>query len=581
MKVRLRPRLKLAKEHPAGAYVELESGVNIIGRGEDTKCKVALCSRKQIQIDVADNAKLTALGKRPCHVRRLDGSTYDLKKGDGSFILHNGDVLVLLAGHEEDASFDVDIVKMLSESQSTADDDEMMQGQHLNDSTPSRLSDADKAPVHSDSQDLPRSNILFPDKHGNHSEDPAPVLPNINVSSVTLGKEPSQTSGNNDAAQSSGERVVDHDQVESALQLFDEDEGDDGNSSSGQPRHDHTPGNDSHHSSQQPSPGSSKHNSQLKRLSSGSNGSRDGAAPSQESSSRLKTPSQQTNSKLYNAITPARTPAASKPGHKRPPSDDDSDHQGLAEQNDVDGDQKFPQRKRSKPLAEPERRQFMDASLHLPDTSASSDARFDGVTWSRRLYHILRHPGDFADMVVYQDDDVVMIVDGYRKARYHYLILPKEDITHLSDLKREHAPLVRHMAELARDFVQTLRLKAEATRPGAGEAIHFRMGFHAIPSMPPVHMHLISEDFDSPNLKNKKHWNSFTSEYFVGAKVVYKALLDNGSVHFDKAKYEAMLKQPLRCHRCRQEFKTLPKLKIHIQSHLPPAALALFASSSK
>eukprot|EP00730_Choanoeca_flexa_P000702 TRINITY_DN10303_c0_g1_i4.p3 TRINITY_DN10303_c0_g1~~TRINITY_DN10303_c0_g1_i4.p3 ORF type:complete len:144 (+),score=29.14 TRINITY_DN10303_c0_g1_i4:2343-2774(+) len=125
MKVRLRPRLKLAKEHPAGAYVELESGVNIIGRGEDTKCKVALCSRKQIQIDVADNAKLTALGKRPCHVRRLDGSTYDLKKGDGSFILHNGDVLVLLAGHEEDASFDVDIVKMLSESQSTADDDEV------------------------------------------------------------------------------------------------------------------------------------------------------------------------------------------------------------------------------------------------------------------------------------------------------------------------------------------------------------------------------------------------------------------------------------------------------------------------
>ena len=30
-----------------------------------------------------------------------------------------------------------------------------------------------------------------------------------------------------------------------------------------------------------------------------------------------------------------------------------------------------------------------------------------------------------------------------------------------------------------------------------------------------LHMHVISQDFDSPSLKTKKHWNSFTTEYFV------------------------------------------------------------------
>lgn len=30
-----------------------------------------------------------------------------------------------------------------------------------------------------------------------------------------------------------------------------------------------------------------------------------------------------------------------------------------------------------------------------------------------------------------------------------------------------------------------------------------------------VHLHVISQDFDSPCLKNKKHWNSFTTDYFM------------------------------------------------------------------
>lgn len=33
-----------------------------------------------------------------------------------------------------------------------------------------------------------------------------------------------------------------------------------------------------------------------------------------------------------------------------------------------------------------------------------------------------------------------------------------------------------------------------------------------------VHLHVISQDFDSPSLKNKKHWNSFTTDYFMDSQ---------------------------------------------------------------
>lgn len=33
-----------------------------------------------------------------------------------------------------------------------------------------------------------------------------------------------------------------------------------------------------------------------------------------------------------------------------------------------------------------------------------------------------------------------------------------------------------------------------------------------------VHLHVISQDFDSPCLKNKKHWNSFTTDYFIDSQ---------------------------------------------------------------
>lgn len=82
--------------------------------------------------------------------------------------------------------------------------------------------------------------------------------------------------------------------------------------------------------------------------------------------------------------------------------------------------------------------------------------------------------------------------------------------------------------------------------------------------MSQLHMHVISDDMISDRLKNKKHWNSFTSDFFIPA-TVFLEMLQNGSVQFDKQKYEAMLNLPLACHKCKSPFPTIPKLKQHIQ----------------
>jgi len=97
-------------------------------------------------------------------------------------------------------------------------------------------------------------------------------------------------------------------------------------------------------------------------------------------------------------------------------------------------------------------------------------------------------------------------------------------------------------------------------------AVQFKLGFHAIPSMRQVHMHVISTDMDSDHLKNKKHWNSFTTSSFLDAQQVRDMLATQGTVQFNKTDYEALLKRPLRCHRCGAEISTIPALKSHIQT---------------
>ncbi|XP_037530845.1 aprataxin isoform X2 [Nematolebias whitei] len=173
--------------------------------------------------------------------------------------------------------------------------------------------------------------------------------------------------------------------------------------------------------------------------------------------------------------------------------------------------------------------------------------------WSQGLKTSMHDP----KMQVYKDDKVVVIKDKYPKARYHWLVLPWQSIPSLKALRPEHCELLKHMQQVAQRMVQQC--------PDCG-SLSFRTGYHAIPSLSHLHLHVISQDFDSPCLKNKKHWNSFTTDYFMDAQHVIQMLETSGKVTVEDGN-EELLKRPLRCHRCPKECPTMPALKEHLRSH--------------
>lgn len=95
-----------------------------------------------------------------------------------------------------------------------------------------------------------------------------------------------------------------------------------------------------------------------------------------------------------------------------------------------------------------------------------------------------------------------------------------------------------------------------------------------VPSMRQLHLHVISQDFDSKNLKNKKHWNSFNTAFFLDSVDVLEEVSSHGKATLRDD--ESLLSMELRCHRCRSAHPNIPRLKSHIsncQAPFPPSLL--------
>ena len=202
--------------------------------------------------------------------------------------------------------------------------------------------------------------------------------------------------------------------------------------------------------------------------------------------------------------------------------------------------------------------EMKSASLSAGSVPAAKKNTCGGTQrhWSMKLLDSMKDPA----MIVKSDDLTVTIKDAYPKAKHHYLVLPKEDIPNYKALNSAHLHLLEKMLETGKSLAEDVMLKEPS--------LTFRWGYHASPSMARLHMHVISQDFDSPCLKNKKHWNSFTSDFFLDAEKVISILREKGKIDLDvKGVYEPMLKLPLKCHICQEVMQNMPKLKDHLKKH--------------
>ncbi|XP_051132115.1 transcription factor bHLH140 [Andrographis paniculata] len=188
------------------------------------------------------------------------------------------------------------------------------------------------------------------------------------------------------------------------------------------------------------------------------------------------------------------------------------------------------------------------------------------ASWAQALHIIAMHPQKHENVVLDLLDDVLVITDAYPKAQHHLLVLARADgLDTISDVRREHISLLKSM--------HSVGLKWAEKFLSENKSLLFRLGYHSVPSMRQLHLHVISQDFDSIHLKNKKHWNSFNTPFFLDSVDVIKELENVGTITLKDDKF---LKMELRCHRCRSVHPNIPRLKSHIsacQAQFPPDML--------
>ncbi|EDW68113.2 uncharacterized protein Dvir_GJ22722 [Drosophila virilis] len=159
-----------------------------------------------------------------------------------------------------------------------------------------------------------------------------------------------------------------------------------------------------------------------------------------------------------------------------------------------------------------------------------------------------------------ETDLATVMKDAYPKAQYHFLVVPKEDISNVCALTREHLPLLDHMMELATQIIEQQKYVPSS---------YFLVGFKIDPFRNRIAMHVISNDFYSESMRRIQHWNSFNTDVFITYQAVYALLRVQGSIEpMSPERAKALRKtMPLRCNQCDFESQSLVALKTHLFEH--------------
>jgi len=90
-------------------------------------------------------------------------------------------------------------------------------------------------------------------------------------------------------------------------------------------------------------------------------------------------------------------------------------------------------------------------------------------------------------------------------------------------------------------------------------------------------LHVISQDFCAAALKNKRHWNSFTTSFFVELSTAIEKIKRDKTLAMTSGKLEPFkndLKKSLNCNQCEWVADSFPKLKKHLDEHFETKAEA-------
>ncbi|KAL4817341.1 HIT-like domain-containing protein [Aspergillus spinulosporus] len=190
--------------------------------------------------------------------------------------------------------------------------------------------------------------------------------------------------------------------------------------------------------------------------------------------------------------------------------------------------------------------------------------------------------------VVYHNDEFVVIHDMFPKSTLHLLLLPRDpektlvhpieafDDTEFLEKVKLEVKKVRTLAagELrrrygkysARDKERQKALDADppvdSLPAGRDWEQDIMCGIHAHPSMNHLHVHIISVDRYSDRLKHRKHYNSFSTPFFIDIND-FPLARDDPRREPDRQGY---LRRDFKCWRCGRNFGSqFTALKKHLE----------------
>ncbi|KAL3467854.1 HIT-like domain-containing protein [Aspergillus heterothallicus] len=192
------------------------------------------------------------------------------------------------------------------------------------------------------------------------------------------------------------------------------------------------------------------------------------------------------------------------------------------------------------------------------------------------------------NVVVYYNEDFVVIHDLFPKATLHLLLLPRDatktlvhpteafdDPEFLAKVKQE-AKKVRALAagelrrkygkfslcDRERDEALDANPPPETLPAGRDWGKDIMCGIHAHPSMTHLHVHIISVDRYSDRLKHRKHYNSFSTPFFIDIDD-FPLAADDPRRNPDQQGY---LRRDFICWRCGRDFgNQFTHLKKHLE----------------
>ncbi|KAK9124560.1 hypothetical protein Sjap_014162 [Stephania japonica] len=204
----------------------------------------------------------------------------------------------------------------------------------------------------------------------------------------------------------------------------------------------------------------------------------------------------------------------------------------------------------------------------------NGDASRTWSSWSLSLYHIAMHPENekYKKEIIEISDDAVLLNDLYPKARRHLLVVARMDgLDCLADACEEHLHLLKAMHAMGEKWAKK-SISEDAS-------LIFRLGYHSDPSMRQLHLHVISQDFNSSYLKNKKHWNTFNTAFFPGLWNMMIAVSINSHVYPANARETSIMDLNLYGHRIASETPDIERHRAQVLVLSAPVCLHLFGST--